>query len=106
MSLHSNTCYVLDTDVHTVKGCIIVRLWGIHRSITSAFTPSSRVRSRHISFADVTLIIVESALLYTATVVLSVVLEVAKTNAYYGVTDIVSIHLFYRHRGHTVYVLT
>lgn len=72
------------------SGCIIVRLWGVHRSTTSIFPPSSRVRSRHTNFANVTLIIVESALLYTATVVFSVVLEVAKTNAYYGITDIVS----------------
>lgn len=70
--------------------CIIVRLWGIHRSTATVFTPSSRVRSRHINFANVTLIIVESALLYTATVVFSVIFEVAKTNAYYGITDIVS----------------
>ena len=46
------------------------------------------MRSARLSLADLSLIIVESALLYTATVVLSVVLE--KTNADYGVTDVVS----------------
>ena len=44
------------------------------------------MRSARLSLADLSLIIVESALLYTATV--SVVLE--KTNADYGVTDVVS----------------
>ena len=72
------------------SGCIIVRLWGVHRSTTTIFPPSSTVRSRHTNFANVTLIIIESALLYTATVVFCVVLDLTRTNAYYGATDVVS----------------
>ncbi|KAH9913022.1 uncharacterized protein B0H18DRAFT_1216689 [Fomitopsis serialis] len=68
-------------------GLIIFRLWRAHKRTSSFFTRSWRVRSR-LSLANVILIMVESALLYTTTVVISVVLDLARSNMYYGVADI------------------
>ena len=92
----SPVTYYLDNifaNIHT--GCIIIRLWTVHKGINRVFPPGSRANSRQISFADVMLIIVESAVLYTATVVFSVAFEVGKSNAYYGVADVVSRHAIY-----------
>ncbi|KAH9915072.1 uncharacterized protein B0H18DRAFT_1125092 [Fomitopsis serialis] len=70
-------------------GLIIVRLWKIHRRTSADFAQTWRVRSpSRLSFADIILIMVESALLYTTTVVFCVVLDLARTNVYYGITDI------------------
>ncbi|KAH9913021.1 uncharacterized protein B0H18DRAFT_218602 [Fomitopsis serialis] len=60
---------------------------GVHKRTSSFFTRSWRGPSR-LSFADVTLIIIESALLYTTTVIICVVLDLANSNAYYGATDV------------------
>ncbi|KAH9921342.1 uncharacterized protein B0H18DRAFT_880272 [Fomitopsis serialis] len=68
-------------------GFIIIRLWKIHKRTSAFFAQSWRVRNR-LSLADVILIMVESALLYTTTVVFSVVLDLARTNVYYGVIDL------------------
>ncbi|KAH9905077.1 uncharacterized protein B0H18DRAFT_1197943 [Fomitopsis serialis] len=68
-------------------GLIILRLWRVHKRTSSFFTRSWRGPSR-LSFADVTLIIIESALLYTTTVIICVVLDLANSNAYYGATDV------------------
>ena len=69
-------------------GCIIVKLWTVHKRTSSVFTRSSRIPKR-LGFKDVILIIVESALLYTMTVALCIILDLARTNVYYGITDIV-----------------
>ena len=69
-----------------------MKLWKVHKRTASAFTRSSRV-PRRMGFKDVILIIVESALLYTITVALCIVLDLARTNVYYGITDIVSTML-------------
>ena len=45
---------------------------------------------RRMGFKDMILIMVESALLYTVTVALCIITDLARTNVYYGITDIVS----------------
>ncbi|KAH9913020.1 uncharacterized protein B0H18DRAFT_218554 [Fomitopsis serialis] len=70
-------------------GLVIVRLWKFHRRNAELFSRSWRVPGR-MDWARYTLIIVESALLYTATVVTCIALDLVGTNAYYGMTDIVS----------------
>ncbi|KAH9905076.1 uncharacterized protein B0H18DRAFT_1132228 [Fomitopsis serialis] len=68
-------------------GLVIVRLWKFHRRNAELFSRSWRVPGR-MDWARYTLIIVESALLYTATVVTCIALDLVGTNAYYGMTDI------------------
>ncbi|KAI0727110.1 hypothetical protein C8Q72DRAFT_782414 [Fomitopsis betulina] len=69
-------------------GCIILKLWTVHKCTASAFSPRSARVLRRMSFKDMILVIVESALLHTVTVALCIILDLARTNVYYGITGI------------------
>ncbi|TFY62722.1 hypothetical protein EVJ58_g3677 [Rhodofomes roseus] len=71
-------------------GLIISKCWERHQDNSGDTYLPTRKR---LNFADIIRITVESALLYTTTVVFCVVLDLARTNAYYGITDIVSLSL-------------
>ncbi|KZT70948.1 hypothetical protein DAEQUDRAFT_688311 [Daedalea quercina L-15889] len=68
-------------------GLIIRRLWKVHKCTASAFTRSRRLQTR-LGYGKIILIFIESALLYTATIVVCVVVVFAGSIAAYGVTDV------------------
>ncbi|KZT69509.1 hypothetical protein DAEQUDRAFT_737983 [Daedalea quercina L-15889] len=65
-------------------GLIVYRIWDVHHQ-TTAFVRHNWLGSDRI--ANVIRIFVESALLYTVSVAVSVIVELAKSNAYYGTSD-------------------
>ncbi|KZT69513.1 hypothetical protein DAEQUDRAFT_710009 [Daedalea quercina L-15889] len=81
-------CYSISLTINIFStGLIIDRLWRFHRRDAEIFRQDWRVPGR-LDFVQIIVIIVESALLYTATVIICMVLDVAGTDAYYGATDI------------------
>jgi len=78
--------YVLTLTLNILAtGLIVYRIWDIHHQ-TTAFFKSSLCSTDHIRSAI--RIFVESALLYTLSVGVSIVVELAGSMAYYGTSDL------------------
>ncbi|TFY62721.1 hypothetical protein EVJ58_g3676 [Rhodofomes roseus] len=66
-------------------GLIVYRIWGVHHGTTGFYRSNSLGTDR---VTKTIRIFVESALLYTVSVTVSVIVELAKSNAYYGTSDL------------------
>ncbi|KZT69529.1 hypothetical protein DAEQUDRAFT_765372 [Daedalea quercina L-15889] len=82
------TCYSITLIINVFStGLIIVRLWNFHRRSAEVFTQNWRGRGR-LNLVRMILIIVESALLYTTTVIVCIALDIVGSNAYYCATNL------------------
>lgn len=68
---------------------MVYRIWAMQKLSSEFFTQTWRGTGR-VNLAHVNRILVESALLYTLSVAVTLITELAKTNANYGASDIVS----------------
>lgn len=71
---------------HAILGMVVFPLWRTRRETSEYFKLRSRRRDR---LKGMMLIFIESATLYTLSVAISVIADLARSNAYYPVTDVV-----------------
>ncbi|PCH39050.1 hypothetical protein WOLCODRAFT_134699 [Wolfiporia cocos MD-104 SS10] len=69
-------------------GMIVYRIGKVSNQSAQYFSNNSRGSSTRMNLAGINRIIVESALLYTASVAVSLITEVISSNAIYNVTDV------------------
>ena len=88
-----NTDETLRADGRATAGLIVWRIWGVNKRSSPVVTRANgRVRgvpTPRTKLEQVIRIIIESGLIYTTLVVATFICELAKSNAIYGVSDVV-----------------